>query len=444
MSWASIAAKATPSVRPESKPQVVRAGKSSDEKEPLAPAEPAEVEVKAKSQEVYNCPDRKVLVVDTGGLIKGGGSGGLANLADEFFTIQDVLSEVRDKKTRAFVESFPFELRIVEPTKEAMTEVIRVAKVTGDFGTLSAVDLRVVGLAYTLAAASNALKPPANLPKAGISRQKPKINTSRPGANKNASVPSLPGWGEWDTSEDKEADAKGHEEEEEEEQPEEPETKAEEVEEDVEDAVEVEGGWITKDNIKDYNGCKEKFGEDDADERNIGCMTTDFAMQNVLMHLGVQVVSVEGYRVKHLKKWVLRCHGCYAIVKDTTRQFCPECGSGDTLKRVSYTINETGEEEIWINPRRRINIRGTIYNLPKPRGGRSGTNRTFVIREDQLLHNGRNYNHEDKREDYVAQMLSDDWMFAGESRDKKRPQHVKASKSSYSSKNPNKGRKRKV
>ena len=51
-------------------------------------------------------------------------------------------------------------------------------------------------------------------------------------------------------------------------------------------------------------------------------MSTDFALQNVLLHLGVLVVSVEGYRVRHLKKWVLRCHGCYTVVKDTTRQVC--------------------------------------------------------------------------------------------------------------------------
>ena len=127
-----------------------------------------------------------------------------------------------------------------------------------------------------------------------------------------------------------------------------------------------------------------------------------------------------------------------------TPQFCPGCGSGDTLKRVSYSVNDKGEEEIWINARRKISVRGTVYNIPKPRGGRQGTNRTYALREDQLQNCGKKDRVNQKKEDLIASLLSDDWMFASESRDKKSSNHNRPTKSSYQNRNMNQGRKRKL
>ena len=47
---------------------------------------------------------------------------------------------------------------------------------------------------------------------------------------------------------------------------------------------------------------------------NVGCMTADFAMQNVLLQMGLNLVDVEGKRIKKLKTWVLRCHACFKYV----------------------------------------------------------------------------------------------------------------------------------
>jgi RNA-binding protein NOB1 len=43
----------------------------------------------------------------------------------------------------------------------------------------------------------------------------------------------------------------------------------------------------------------------------VGCMTADFAMQNVLLHMGLNLVGAEGERIERLKSWVLRCHACF-------------------------------------------------------------------------------------------------------------------------------------
>jgi RNA-binding protein NOB1 len=41
------------------------------------------------------------------------------------------------------------------------------------------------------------------------------------------------------------------------------------------------------------------------------CMTGDYAMQNVALQMGLNLVNMEGGGVRHLKTWVLRCHGCF-------------------------------------------------------------------------------------------------------------------------------------
>ncbi|THH12401.1 hypothetical protein EW145_g64 [Phellinidium pouzarii] len=68
----------------------------------------------------------------------------------------------------------------------------------------------------------------------------------------------------------------------------------------------------------------------------VGCMTADFAMQNVLLQMGLSLVGVEGKRIEKVKTWVLRCHACYKLCKDATKKFCPFCGN-PTLLRTSVT-----------------------------------------------------------------------------------------------------------
>lgn len=38
----------------------------------------------------------------------------------------------------------------------------------------------------------------------------------------------------------------------------------------------------------------------------VGCLTTDFALQNVLLAMNLSLVSLTGYRIKKLKSYVLR------------------------------------------------------------------------------------------------------------------------------------------
>ena len=41
------------------------------------------------------------------------------------------------------------------------------------------------------------------------------------------------------------------------------------------------------------------------------CVTTDFSMQNVMMQMGLSVISVDGLLIRAAKQWVLRCMACF-------------------------------------------------------------------------------------------------------------------------------------
>ncbi|CAN0172721.1 unnamed protein product, partial [Laminaria digitata] len=67
-----------------------------------------------------------------------------------FWTVPEVVSEIRDKKARQHLESLPFELKLREPSDEAMKFAVGFARQTGDLRALSRVDLRVIALTYML------------------------------------------------------------------------------------------------------------------------------------------------------------------------------------------------------------------------------------------------------------------------------------------------------
>lgn len=79
-----------------------------------------------------------------------------------------------------------------------------------------------------------------------------------------------------------------------------------------------EGEWITPSNVTLHRSRALDLLPSPADKHNgkdeviiAGCMTGDFAMQNVLLQMGLSLVGVEGRRIERVKSWVLRCHACF-------------------------------------------------------------------------------------------------------------------------------------
>lgn len=354
---------------PSSKPIRVIAEDTSSE----PPLGDAVLPLKELESENISLPSysKGLLIIDANVIIKG--IEALLSSADAFITTPAVVAELKDRDSRDMLNRLPYQLHLMEPSSAAVRRVIECAQKTGDFGVLSTTDIRLCALAYDCAAAETALRPPIHPSSA--------VQEIQSGQDVRVMKEEM-------CDEEEESD-------------EEEEENKEEVRRDgvnnreqnirgiVHKDDDDEEGWITPENI--IQKTQELAPNADANvltafAGGLACVTSDYAMQNVLLHLGVPLVGTNGMCIAELRLWLLRCTSCFAVVTDTTRQFCPKCGSGDTLRRVHYIINEKGEKKLFINFKRRLSTRGTVYNLPKPRGGKHGTNRLLVLREDQLAH----------------------------------------------------------
>jgi RNA-binding protein NOB1 len=123
------------------------------------------------------------------------------------------------------------------------------------------------------------------------------------------------------------------------------------------------------------------------------CATTDFAMQNVLLQMNLELVTVDGMKVRKLKNWVTRCGACFTVYTSadtvhgplpTKRLFCERCGS-DFLQRIAASVDgKTGRVKLHLSKKYQHNLRGTKFSLPKPGSGNRFQG-DLLLREDQLL-----------------------------------------------------------
>jgi len=138
----------------------------------------------------------------------------------------------------------------------------------------------------------------------------------------------------------------------------------------IDDASTASGG----ENDEDDDGCEIEL------ESCVSSVTADFAMQNVILQMGMKLVAPDGMRIEHLRRWVLRCHACEEITRSLTRMFCPKCGN-QALQKVEHTVTRDGVEQFGV--RKKFVLRGTKYALPPPKGGRYA--KKVILREDQLM-----------------------------------------------------------
>ncbi|CAK6984493.1 RNA-binding protein NOB1 isoform X1 [Scomber scombrus] len=139
------------------------------------------------------------------------------------------------------------------------------------------------------------------------------------------------------------------------------------------------GGWITPSNIKQVKMDTADWTAP-ADVR-VGCLTTDFAMQNVLIQIGLHVLSVNGMLIKQARNYILRCHACFKTTSNMTKQFCPHCGN-QTLKKIAVTLSEDGSMHMHFSKNPKVlNHRGMRHTLSLPQGGKHSNNPQLV--EDQ-------------------------------------------------------------
>ncbi|KAJ3219984.1 Nin1 binding protein [Dinochytrium kinnereticum] len=355
----------------------------------------------------------RLIVVDANALIKGLD---LTTLNADCYTIPDVIAEVRDKQSQEALLRRKDQLKTRIPNEEAFQKVVAFSKKTGDFATLSVTDLKVLALAYMLEKEQNGvehvrlepLKPMQGVVKPQRKQPLKEKVESAPIESHKKLTPLKPaqaekqaGPGESSLVEKQIASIKLSEEESvpaqfpPKEQKDDSVIKAQDpedegaeeatlIDDDGEASDDSEGEWITPANIakhKAKNNNSTKFiPADDPCKVFVGCLTSDFAMQNVLLQMNLKLVSKEGEIIRETKTWALRCHACFKITTDLSKQFCPSCGNS-TLMRASVSVDSNGNMVCYLKRNFQYNIRGTKYSLPTPEGGRKANN--LIIREDQ-------------------------------------------------------------
>lgn len=290
----------------------------------------------------------ETLVVDTTAFIQGAQ---LHDVADNLVTCQEVVDEIRDKRQLRRLVALPYDLSVRAPSAEHVRHVTEFSKKTGDYPSLSATDIKVMALTYQLEAERNGTDHLRKVPVVA----RPVIDTDAPvngGATQQVAGFYAPRHAQTGSDEDEDSEP-------------------EEVSED-----DADGGWITPANIARAKKQIDSQLDDEA-HASVACLTTDYAMQNVLKQMNLNVSTLDGRIIRHLRTYIRRCYACFKTTGQMTLRFCPNCGN-DTLKKVAVTVSAEGAVRVHLNVKRPLTARGKKFSLPRIRGGKHPNNPILV------------------------------------------------------------------
>jgi RNA-binding protein NOB1 len=196
-------------------------------------------------------------------------------------------------------------------------------------------------------------------------------------------------------------------------------------------------GWITPSNInkrKAKDAAANNTTSKTPGTMQIATITGDFAMQNVLLQMNLNLLSPSTcQRITNLKRTILRCHACFTTTKQMDRQFCDRCGK-PALTRVTCTTNANGETKLHLKANMQWNNKGNVFSIPKPvhgtanqkykgpkhgGGGKNGWGNDLILAEDQKEFSrakqaqGRERVRDLMDEDYLPGILTGDRNGAG-------------------------------
>ncbi|KXX72869.1 RNA-binding protein NOB1 [Madurella mycetomatis] len=366
------------------------------------------------------------LVLDANAIIKNDPTvSTLLAQAEELYTIPAVVSEIRDEATRSRFQTTlsPF-LKIRQPRPESVQFITTFARRTGDLQVLSKPDLHLLALTYDLEVERNGgdwrlRKEPNQKGLNGKPLGKEEVgNAEVPQSEAGAGADVDPQATASETAKEpgtivsgaaaevgdsvEEATSQSLAEELENLDLNKPTAQAEVPgEEDEGDSTpgedDGEGEWITPSNIKKYQSRENAQISPQPLQRVLqaALITADMAMRNVALRMNLNLLDSGFSRITFLKTWVLRCHACFKVCKDTTKQFCPSCGQA-TLTRVSCSTDASGNFQLYLKKNFQYNNRGNVYSIPKPThgtangrganvkgGGKNGWGRELILAEDQ-------------------------------------------------------------
>ncbi|KIW07291.1 uncharacterized protein PV09_02143 [Verruconis gallopava] len=381
------------------------------------------------------------IVLDAGPIIKGDPSvSSLLAQSEQIVTLPSVIQEIKDEATRTRLQTALLPFLVLRSPKESSVKIISdFARRTGDLSVLSRVDIHLLALAYDLECERNGgdwrlrkspgakrisgPKPTTSVstslieetnnesiqPDSSTQDTEPPFTQDETQKAESVSISSQPtsGRGGEGVASNLQEQLENH-----------GETQATPGCTVVSDSQTVElstlvadiqlseasqedssdsdsEGWITPSNLKKKQEEDTSGNTSAAPEPKVlqvALLTSDFAMQNVALQMNLNLISHSLSRVKYVKTFVLRCHACFNVVKDMSKQFCPRCGK-PTLTRVSCSIDQNGQFKLHLKKNMQWNKRGDRYSVPKPvagaangrvkGGGKGGWGNDLILAEDQ-------------------------------------------------------------
>ncbi|KAL2138934.1 hypothetical protein VTI28DRAFT_6021 [Corynascus sepedonium] len=362
------------------------------------------------------------LVIDANAIIKNDPTvSTLLAQSERLYTIPAVVSEIRDEATRSRFQTTlsPF-LKLRNPRPESVQFITSFARRTGDLQVLSKPDIHLLALTYELELERNGGdwrlrrdpnqqgvngKPPSKSEE--VVKESSNAETEENGDSERPAAAAETGTGQevpspkatdgvvqtdQGTSEpvvDELQNLNLNEHTTKEDIPE-----GKDLSEEEDDG---EGEWITPSNIKKYRARENAHTDPQPLQRVLqaALITGDMAMRNVALRINLNLLDSGFSRITYLKTWVLRCHGCFKVCRDMTKQFCPSCGQ-PTLTRVSCSTDASGNFTLHLKKNFQYNNRGNVYSIPKPThgsasgkgntakgGGKNGWGKDLILAEDQ-------------------------------------------------------------
>ena len=412
----------------------------------------------------------KHLIVDSGAIIK---AERLEHVAEQYWTVQEVIDEIRDSKSKHVLNTLPYELKIRKPSAECMNAVIAFSKKTGDFRGLSVPDLKVLALTYMfekeevgtdhLRTKPMSVEDMKNAMAKNKNNSKTTTTTNEQNNDDNNNNNNNKKDDNESSSISKDNSSSSNNNNSNNNNTETTITTENNITKDMNEKLTItttttkettktettttnnnklkvspiqskkpysskilnahktnvissliengdfdesdDLGWVGPDNIdqmedsgwgvvhrKHRNNKNKRYNNNNNNNSNnnnanvlnreVGCVTVDFAMQNVLMQMGLGLYSIRGVAIRKLKQWVLRCLACYHITSKMDKLFCPRCGS-DTMTKLSVYVNDKGGLRYGFKKNYRVKTRGTKFAIAKTKGGRK--DQGLLLREDQML-----------------------------------------------------------
>ncbi len=418
------------------------------------------------------------IVLDAGPLLKNEPTvSTLINQCENLLTIPSVIAEIRDQNARSRIETtlLPF-LTIRSPNERSLRFVTDFSRKTGDLAVLSKTDLLCLALTHELECERNGgdcriRKTPGQRGTNGSSlRKEQAASEGAAGAANQSSVRETQPTGDTEGSQEPNAVAPSNiatgypgcvpvdaqdptkadegsgvsealsnleftNEDSQQESIAEPPLELPKVEQSEANSDSSDSdGWITPKNVKKYQAKdinESTMPIPESQPIQVALLSGDFAMQNVCLQIGLNLLSPSLQRVRNIRTYILRCHACFAKEKDMSKQFCSRCGK-PTLTRVSCSTNSKGEFKIHLKKNMQWNHRGDRFSIPKPvpgaangkvgqgkGGGKGGWGQELILAEDQKEYlramNGRSKKKETDLmdEDYLPSILTGDRGKAG-------------------------------